>query len=223
MATPFPKIYPILDASFLPATGRSAYLHKLSCSLAEAGVTLLQYRNQTGTKNEILADLRVMRGACPSGPVKLILCDRVDLVERASFDGVHLEDGDRTPAQARELLGPVGIIGTFGGGGDGMVPGILETAADYFSIGIVYPTRTKQVSTPPIGIEGVRRLRAEAGPNAVLVAVGGITLETAAEVLEAGASVLAVAGAIFRQPDPAAEFHRWMTTLGFDVQGAVHF
>jgi thiamine-phosphate pyrophosphorylase len=208
MTIPFPKIYPILDASFLPATGRSAHLHKLACSLAEAGVTLLQYRNQTGTKNEILADLRVLRGACPSGGVKLILDDRADLVERAGFDGVHLEDGDMTPAQARELLGPVGIIGTFGGGGDGMVPGILETEANYFSIGIVYPTRTKQVSTPPIGIEGVRRLRAEAGPDAVLVAVGGITLENAAEVLEAGAS---------------AEFHRWMTTLGFDVQAGVHF
>ena len=105
------------------------------------------------------------------------------------------------------------MIGTFGGGA-ALVPGILETPADYFSIGAVFPTRTKQVSTPPIGMDGVRRLRQEAGPGPVLVAVGGITLATAAEALAAGATVVAVAGAIFRQPEPAAEFRRWMTELG---------
>jgi thiamine-phosphate pyrophosphorylase len=95
-----------------------------------------------------------------------------------------------------------------------MVPGILETPADYFSIGIVFPTRTKQTSSTPIGIEGVRRLRAEAGTAPTLVAIGGITLTTAAEVLSAGASVIAVAGAIFRQTNPAAEFSRWVQELG---------
>jgi thiamine-phosphate pyrophosphorylase len=63
-------------------------------------------------------------------------------------------------------------------------------------------------------MEGVRRLREEAGPGPVLVAVGGITLATAAEALAAGATVVAVAGAIFRQPEPAAEFRRWLAELG---------
>jgi thiamine-phosphate pyrophosphorylase len=95
-----------------------------------------------------------------------------------------------------------------------MIPGILATPADYFSIGPVFATRTKQTSSPLIGMEGVRRLRSEAGPKPVLVAIGGITLATAAEAFAAGASVVAVAGAIFRQPDPAAEFRRWMAVLG---------
>jgi thiamine-phosphate pyrophosphorylase len=85
---------------------------------------------------------------------------------------------------------------------------------DYLSIGPVYPTRTKQTSKPPIGLEGVRRLRAQAGAGPVLVAVGGITLATAATALAAGATVVAVAGALFRQPDPAAEFRRWVAELG---------
>jgi len=63
-------------------------------------------------------------------------------------------------------------------------------------------------------MNGVRRLREEAGPGPVLVAVGGITLATAAEALAAGASMVAVAGGIFRQADPAAEFRRWMMELG---------
>jgi thiamine-phosphate pyrophosphorylase len=117
-----------------------------------------------------------------------------------------------TPAQARQLLGADKIIGTFGGGA-ALVPGILETPADYFSIGVVFPTRTKQVSAPPIGIEGVRRLRELAGPGPVLVAVGGITLATAPAALAAGATLVAIAGALFRQPDPAAEFRRWLAEL----------
>jgi thiamine monophosphate synthase len=48
----------------------------------------------------------------------------------------------------------------------------------------------------------------------VLVAVGGITLPKAVEAISAGASLVAVAGGIFRQPDPAAEFRRWMAELG---------
>jgi thiamine-phosphate pyrophosphorylase len=79
---------------------------------------------------------------------------------------------------------------------------------------VVFPTRTKQVTAPPIGIEGVRRLREQAGPGPVLVAIGGITLATAPAALEAGATLVAIAGALFRQPDPAAEFRKWMALLG---------
>jgi thiamine-phosphate pyrophosphorylase len=214
MATSFPKIYPILDASFIPATGRTEFLRRLGGELAEAGVTLLEYRNKSGAQAELLTDAALLRSALPAGQVKLILDDRADLVVQIGFDGVHVDADDATPAEARQLLGPDRIIGTFGGGGAGIVPGILETPANYFSIGVVYPTRTKQVSSPPIGIEGVRKLRQEAGPGPVLVAIGGITLATASEVLAAGASVLAIAGALFRQPDPAAEFRKWTALLG---------
>jgi thiamine-phosphate pyrophosphorylase len=148
----------------------------------------------------------------PAGQVKLILDDRADLVEQIDFDGVHVDAGDVTPAEARRLLGPDRIVGTFGGS-SALLPGILAEPADYFSIGPVFPTRTKQTSTPPIGMEGVRRLRAEAGAGPVLVAIGGITLATAAEALSAGAIVVAIAGALFRQPDPADEFRCWMAAL----------
>jgi thiamine-phosphate pyrophosphorylase len=214
MSFSFPKIYPILDSTIIPATGREEFLRRLGGSLAEAGVTLLEYRNKTGGDAELLADAAILRATMPAGQVKLILDDRADLVEQIGFDGVHVDAGDASPAEARRRLGPGRIIGTFGGGGTGMVPGILEAPADYFSIGVVFPTRTKQVSSPPMGIEGVRRLRAEAGPGPVLVAIGGITLATAPAILAAGASVVAIAGALFRQPDPASEFRKWVAQLG---------
>jgi thiamine-phosphate pyrophosphorylase len=214
MAISLPKIYPILDASFIPATGRVEFLRRLGGSLAAAGVTLLEYRNKNGADAELLADAKILRAALPAGQVKLILDDRADLVDRISFDGVHVDSEDLSPAEARRLLGPERIVGTFGGGASGFNPGILATPADYFSIGPVFATRTKQTSSPLIGMDGIRRLRAEAGPGPALVAIGGITLATAAEALAAGASVVAIAGALFRQPDPAAEFRRWLTELG---------
>jgi len=213
MAISFPKIYPILDASFIPTSGREEFLRRLGGSLAAAGVTLLEYRNKTGGDAELLADAEVLRASLPAGQVKLILDDRADLVERIGFDGVHVDAGDLSQAEARRLLGPERIVGTFGGGAAGMLPGILEAPADYFSIGPVFATRTKQTSSPLIGMEGVRRLRAEAGAGPALVAIGGITLATAAEALSAGATVVAIAGALFRQTDPAAEFRRWLREL----------
>jgi thiamine-phosphate pyrophosphorylase len=210
----FPKVYPILDVSFIPASGRAEFLRRQGSGLAEAGVTLLEYRNKIGSEAELLTDADTLRAAMPAGQVKLILDDRADLVEKVGFDGVHVDAGDLKPAEARKLLGPDRIIGTFGGGAAGMVPGILETPADYFSIGPVFATRTKQTASPLIGMEGVKRLRAEAGPGPVLVAIGGITMATAAEALSAGATLVAIAGALFRQPDPAAEFRKWMATLG---------
>ena len=210
----WPRVYPILDASFIPATGRAEFLRRLGSSLTEAGVTLLEYRNKSGMEAELLADAAILRAALPAGQVKLILDDRADLIEKIGFDGAHVDAGDMNPTEARKLLGPDRIIGTFGGGAAGMLPGILESPADYYSIGPVFATRTKQTSSPLIGMEGVRRLRAEAGADPVLVAIGGITLATAAEALAAGATLVAIAGALFRQPDPAAEFRRWMTELG---------
>jgi len=213
MSFSFPKVYPILDAGAIPQIGRAEFLRRLGGDLADASVILLEYRNKTGSETGLLADAAILRAALPAGTAKLILDDRVDLVERSGFDGVHVDAGDATPAEARRLLGPGKIVGTFGGS-EALVPGILKEPADYFSIGPIFPTTTKETTKAPIGAAGVRRLREQAGTNAVLVAVGGVTLETAAEILAAGASVIGVSAAIFRAKNPADEFRRWMAALG---------
>jgi thiamine-phosphate pyrophosphorylase len=209
----FPKVYPILDGGAIPQSGRPEFLRRLSGELAEAGVTLLEYRNKTGSDAELLADSVILRSALPGPSIELVFDDRVDLVERTGFDGVHVDAGDPTPAEARRLLGPNRIVGTFGGS-ESLVPGILKEPADYLSIGPIFPTTTKETTKSPIGAAGVRRLRQQAGPNAVLVAVGGVTIETASEILAAGASVIGVSAGIFRAKDPAAEFRRWISALG---------
>jgi thiamine-phosphate pyrophosphorylase len=212
MVFSFPRVYPILDASMIPATGRAAFLGRLGGALAAAGVTLLEYRNKTGTDAELLADCAVLRAAMPIKDVKLILDDRADLVDQIKFDGVHVDAGDVSPAEARRLVGKKRIVGTFGGG-EALLPGILDEPVDYFAVGPVFPTTTKQTYKEPIGPEGVRRLREQVGPDRILTAAAGITLATATAVLAAGADSVAVSAAIFRASDPAAEFKRWMAAL----------
>lgn len=209
----FPRVYPILDASFLPAAGRVTFLQQLGSELTEAGVTLLEYRNKTGPDAELISDGGALRGAMPTGQVRLILDDRPDLVDRLHFDGVHVDAGDASPVEARRLVGPGRIVGTFGGS-EALLEDILLAPADYLSIGPVFSTRTKQTSRQPIGPDGVKWLRAQAGPGPVLVAVGGITRATAAKVILAGADVIAVSEGIFGRPDPAAEFRDWLAELG---------
>ena len=207
----FPKVYPILDSARFPAEGRAEFLRKLGGELTQAGVTLLEYRNKTAIDDLLLADTEILRAAMPG--VKLILDDRAHLVDRCGFDGVHVDAGDVSPAEARTLVGPDRIVGTFGGS-DSLLPGILDAPADYLAVGPVYLTTTKETSKAPIGPEGVRHLRQQAGPDRTLTAAAGITFETAPLVLAAGASAVAVAAALFAAPDPAAEFRRWLNALG---------
>jgi thiamine-phosphate pyrophosphorylase len=208
----FPRIYPILDAYAIPEINRERYLRWLGEGLTGAGATLLEYRNKSGTEAQLRADAAILRQAFPAGKVKLILDDRADLVETLGFDGVHVDAGDVSPTDARWLIHPDHIVGTFGGS-ESLLPGILSEPADYFSVGPVFQSQTKQTARGPIGEDGVRKLRAEAGPKPVLVAVGGVTIETAPALLAAGATTVAVSAAIFREEDPVAEFRRWMDEL----------
>ncbi|HXS75120.1 MAG TPA: thiamine phosphate synthase [Terracidiphilus sp.] len=209
----FPKLYPILDSTIIPPTGRNEFLQKLGASLTDAGVILLEYRNKTGSDSEIRVDAAALRKSMPAEKVKLILDDRSDLVEQVQFDGVHVDAGDLSSSQARRLLGPDRIVGTFGGSKE-LLPGILDAPADYLAIGPVFETRTKLTGKKPIGIDGVRHLREQAGPHVILSAAAGITLATAQSVLDAGATMIAVAEAIFRTANPAWEFARWIRELG---------
>ncbi len=81
MAFSFPKIYPILDASTIPAEGRAEFLRHLGSALADSGVTLLEYRNKTGSDAELLTDAETLRSAMSIVTVMLFVDDRADLVE----------------------------------------------------------------------------------------------------------------------------------------------
>ncbi|MEI9969737.1 MAG: hypothetical protein WDM87_14360 [Terracidiphilus sp.] len=75
MSFSFPKVYPILDVGTIPQAERAEFLRRLGAELAEAGVTLLEYRNKSGSDEELLADAAILRAAMPSPNIKLVLDD----------------------------------------------------------------------------------------------------------------------------------------------------
>ena len=198
----FPALYPILDASFLPAAvaERQARLRDLVSELAEAGVQILQYRNKQGSEADILADALVMRDAAGSR-LKLILNDWPAIAVQAGFDGVHVGQTDMAPRLARGIVGSERIVGVSTHNEAQLCAAELEPV-DYIAVGPVFSTQSKANPDPVIGLEGVRL--AGSLTSKPLVAIGGITLETAAQVRDAGADSVAVISAIFSpQGDPA--------------------
>jgi thiamine-phosphate pyrophosphorylase len=190
----FPALYPILDASFLTkAEDRGSFLRQVVRELAEAGVGVLQYRNKLGTAAEIITDARAIRRAAGEGML-LILNDWPKLVTEVGFHGVHVGQTDMSPAEAREILGPEKIVGISTHNEKQLRAADLEPV-DYIAVGPVFATATKVNPDPVIGPEGVRLARSLT--RKPLVAIGGITIENAASVRQAGADSLAVISAIF--------------------------
>src|SRR5271170_6934289 len=186
-----PRLYPILDASFLPATvaSRQERLRSLIEELLAAGVTLLQYRNKLGDRAEVLADALVLRSAVRAGRCSLMLNDYPGLAVEAGFDGVHVGQLDMAPEEARGIVGSDRILGVSTHNQEQLAEANL-TSADYLAVGPVFGTSSKQNPDPVVGIDGVRRARALT--KKPLVAIGGITLDNCEAVIDAGADSVAV-------------------------------
>lgn len=202
---PFPALYPILDfACVFPAgapdtQSRWSRLRDLVESLAAAGVTLLQYRNKLEHDSLVAQDCLAIREAAPR--MALILNDRVALVSPAGWNGVHVGQDDVSPTEARALLGARAVVG-YSTHTDDQVRHADTQPVDYIAIGPVFATTSKSDTSPVIGLEGVARARSFT--RKPLVAIGGITLENAASVYDAGADSLAVISALFAPDRDAA-------------------
>jgi len=180
-----PRLYAIADASFFPETEKLVHF---ALELAAGGVTLLQYRNKTGSARRILDDALALRQALPA-QVRLIMNDRADLALAADFAGVHVGQEDLSPESVRKLIGPTRSLGVSTHNPE-QVAAANETSADYVAIGPVFATASKAQPDPTVGLEGVRRARALTAKP--LVAIGGITRQNCLSVLDAGADSVAV-------------------------------
>jgi thiamine-phosphate pyrophosphorylase len=133
--------------------------------------------------------------------VPLIINDRVDVALAAGADGVHVGQDDMDPRDVRKLIGPDKILGLSVTGADE-----ARTArgmpVDYLGAGPVFATATKKDAGAPQGLSGLATMLALA--EVPVVAIGAITTDNAAAVMDAGASGLAVVSAICSAPDPRA-------------------
>ena len=197
-----PRLYPILDCSCF---ADDAALFAAARALADAGCTLLQYRNKTGSSREMLSHARELRRIF-GRRITLIMNDRADLALAGDFDGVHVGQDDLTVAAVRRIVGPKLIVGTSTHDPD-QVREADSALPDYIAIGPVFATGSKAHPDPVVGLEGVRLARSLT--DKPLVAIGGITVEHARSVIAAGADSLALISALL--PDTAksiAQFQR---------------
>lgn len=193
-----PKLYAILDISCF---ADSAALLNAAEQLVLAGVTLMQYRNKTGSAYHILREARELKASVGTS-AKLIMNDRADLCVVAGFDGVHVGQDDLSPDSARKIVGPDLWLGV-STHNPGQLTDADRTSADYVAVGPVFSTSSKANPDPVIGIEGVRKARKLTSKP--LVAIGGITRQNCRQVIEAGADSVAVIRDLATSPRKSAE------------------
>ena len=132
--------------------------------------------------------------------VRIIINDRVDVAAAVRADGVHLGQDDLPPDRARAILAPGAIIG-FSTHNLKQALEADSTSADYVAFGPVFQTSTKENPDPVVGLEQLAEISRRVSKP--LVAIGGITLERAASVIEAGAASVAVISDLYSSGDIA--------------------
>ena len=198
-----PRLYAIVDAEMLASRGLE--LSWYANQLRAGGVTLLQYRDKRGTDEEILRGAKMIEDAFRGIKHTLVMNDSPVLAMLSDWNAVHVGQGDAAIAEAREVLQPGGIVGCSTHTVE-QVRAADAAGADYIAIGPVFATSTKRNTEPVVGLEGVRQARALT--SRPLVAIGGITVENAASVIDAGADSVAVIGALLDPSTSPAEMVR---------------
>jgi len=183
-----PRLYPIVDTVVAAKSGLSPV--DIAAALLEAGVTILQYRHKgTFTRNRF-EEAETIAALCAGRCVPYVVNDRADIALLLDA-GLHIGQGDLPFEAARRVL-PTQPIG-FSTHNQKQFEAAPEDAA-YVALGPVFTTGSKENPDPVVGLIELARLAAQ--KSHPLVAIGGITLETAPSVWNAGADSIAVISAL---------------------------
>jgi thiamine-phosphate pyrophosphorylase len=182
-----------------------ALLYKVKAAL-RGGVGAVQYRNKTLDAVPRRAQAEGVAQLCRQAGTCFIVNDSAALALEVGADGVHLGRQDDEIRYARDLLGPDRIVGVSCYDQIGIARQAVEQGASYVAFGSFFPSATKPSAvraTPGLLVSARAELRVP------LVAIGGIRLENAQELLDAGADALAVVSALFDGDDVEAEARKW--------------
>jgi len=202
MELAFPRLYAIMDATLLRTSELS-----FAELLLDSGVELIQYRSKQVSPRLLLSLSKKLNESCRSKGARYVVNDRADIAAVVGAGGLHIGQSDLEVERARALCGGTCWIGVSTHDLD-QVREADRSSADYVAVGPVYPTATKDRPEPVVGVDFVRRARGLT--RKPLVAIGGLTVERAAEVYRAGADSLAVARDLIWAPDPAARARQYL-------------
>ena len=192
--------------TFAQLTGRGLYvitggprpdLQEIVAQALAGGARLLQYRDLTDDAERRRAEAAALRQLCNRHGVALIIDHDIVLAQAVAADGVHLGK-DEDPGAARAILGQQAIIGVSCHGSLQCAQAAADAGASYVSFGAFFPSPTKPLA-PCVSIELLRQSAALGVPR---VAIGGITPDNGASLVEAGADYLAVVSAVFASANP---------------------
>jgi thiamine-phosphate pyrophosphorylase len=185
-----PRIYPILDTASLMR--REIPLEAAAAALLEGGAGILQIRHKGHWSRDLFDACRTVARLCREVGADWIVNDRADFALLLGA-GLHVGQDDLPPREARKLMGPDAYVGFSSHNIDQLTAAGGEPV-DYVALGPIFGTASKENPDAVVGVEELRRLRPLI--EKPLVAIGGITIETAIEVLNAGADSLAVIGGL---------------------------
>jgi len=171
----------------------------------DGGATVIQLRKKATSMLEQYRLALALRTLTLAHEALLIINDHADLAIAADADGVHLGQDDLPPDVVRALPGFEGRL--IGRSTHSLTQAQLAVheGADYIAVGPVYPTPTKE-GRPAVGTALVSRVAGVL--DRPFVAVGGIDLDNAPAVVDAGAPAVAVVRAVYDAPDPAEAARR---------------
>jgi thiamine-phosphate pyrophosphorylase len=145
----------------------------------------------------------------PQG-VTLVVNDRADVASVVEAAGVHVGQDDLSVEAARRVIGTEKWVGVSTHNLEQFERSVA-TSADYIAVGPVFATSTKANPDPIVGINFIRRVRALT--TKPIVAIGGITLARAVEVIRAGADSVAVVSDVVCAPDPGRRARQYLDLL----------
>jgi thiamine-phosphate pyrophosphorylase len=191
------RLYLVTDQQSL--RGRS--LTDVVMQAVHGGVTCVQLREKSATTREFVTLACALNNVLKPLGVPLVINDRIDVALACGAQGVHLGQSDMPTELARQLLPAQVFIGLSVESLDD-VRLAANQPVDYLGVSPIYTTPTKTDTAEPWGLDGLRRVRTMT--DLPLVAIGGINMGNAAEVLAAGADSLAVVSALCSADDPCA-------------------
>jgi thiamine-phosphate pyrophosphorylase len=200
-----PRLYVILDATLLNNSP-----HKCAEELAAAGVRLFQWRDKAALARDLLATSRELISYLRACGASLVLNDRPDVAVLAGAAGVHVGQEDMELEQARAIVGEQMWIGASTHNLE-QFRQAAATSADYIAVGPIFATSSKANLDPIVGLDLIRQVRRLT--EKPIVAIGGITLERAASVIEAGADSVAVIRDIVCEAKPGERARRFLDVL----------
>ena len=208
MSLVFPRLYAIIDAALLKTSELS-----FAEMMAESGVELLQYRNKRATSRELFEASQSISARLSrlsrSGAYEphFIVNDRADIALLVNARGVHVGQEDLTVEEARGIVGQDRWVGVSTHSLE-QIDAADKTSANYIAFGPIFPTKSKENPDPVVGLELLREARQHT--RKPLVAIGGITLERAAETFRAGADSFAVARDLIASADPVTRARQFL-------------